>query len=386
MPLTLHLRNFRGLRRVDWELEPGVSLLVGPNGSGKTTLLSALVFLAQVFAGGFSTALRASGAAGALRHFDAEGDEPVCLGLDLGELKWRVELGVQGPTVHPNPGETLGRGDTVLVHRALYAETFSLDTRDFQPRKEIRIEDRSCLRFVADNGLYPGLEELSALFGQLRGLRYYFGFWPAELRNAQGDADTSALLHSRGRNLYSVLRNWMSAPRRFDEQFTWVVDELRRAFPGQFKDLEFDTVGRLVDARFFVPGRSAVEDSLPLVAAADGLLVGLALLTAIAGAAPGSVMVIDELENHLHPHAIRSILTALRERAEARQLRVILSTHSPVVMDAFRDEPEALHVLEPGRTPVPVPLTDLHDADWLLNFALGDLYVRQAFAAQSSTG
>lgn len=383
--IELLVRDFRGLREVGWEIDPGVSLLVGPNGSGKTSLLSAWAFLGEAYAGGVGRAIRVSQNASSLRRRGAEMGDLVRLGLQLGSLRWELQLAVEGHSIHPNPGERLALGSQILLERAVYSSTFEMWLGDGS-RQEHEVDDRACLRIAADLGAFDGIPDVSRLHRLLRTRRSYFGFWPRNLRDTQKEADYDVYLHPSGRNLYGVLRNWMGAPRKFDGQFDWVLSQLRRAFPDQVDGIEFDAMGRLIDARFFAPGLAGADTGLPLSAAADGLLVGLALLTAVAGAPAHSLVVIDELENHLHPHAIRSILAAMRSRAEERDLRIVVTTHSPVAMNEFRDEPERVYVLEPGLDVVPRPLTELHDPDWLAHFALGDLYEREKFAAPRPTG
>jgi len=46
MLTNLKLLHFRNYDRCDWNLEPGLNLLVGPNGQGKTNLLEAVYYLA----------------------------------------------------------------------------------------------------------------------------------------------------------------------------------------------------------------------------------------------------------------------------------------------------------------------------------------------------
>ena len=110
-------------------------------------------------------------------------------------------------------------------------------------------------------------------------------------------------------------------------------------------------------------------------------MTGLLQLTAVVGARPNAIIAFDEMENQLHPHAIRSLLKAMREQAAQRDLTIIITSHSPVVMNAFRNEPQQFFVLQPDADRTPVPLTELHDEDWLAAFSLGDLYDRLDFAA-----
>lgn len=118
---------------------------------------------------------------------------------------------------------------------------------------------------------------------------------------------------------------------------------------------------------------------MPIHLASDGVLVGLLHLTAVASASDGMIIAIEEMENQLHPFAIRTILAAIRERADAENLTVLLTTHSPVLMNEFRDTPEDFLVFEPGPSPSVHRLSEIRDPDWLAHFQLGDLYDRGEF-------
>jgi predicted ATPase len=97
-------------------------------------------------------------------------------------------------------------------------------------------------------------------------------------------------------------------------------------------------------------------------------------LAAIASAPDGSIVAIDEFENGLHPHAIRALLGAIRERAGARGLTVVLATHSPTLLNCFDAEPERVFVIERSPESQPRALTEVKKREWLAHFALGDLY------------
>src|SRR6185369_13240532 len=131
------------------------------------------------------------------------------------------------------------------------------------------------------------------------------------------------------------------------------------------------------------PGAADPEIALPPERAADGLLTGLLHLTAVAGARRGALVAFDEVENQLHPHAIRSLFAAMRRRAEEQDLTIIITTHSPVVMNEFRDDLEQVFVLDrsTNSNEFPVRVTDLHSEEWLAQAKLGTLYDQLAFGA-----
>lgn len=70
----------------------------------------------------------------------------------------------------------------------------------------------------------------------------------------------------------------------------------------------------------------------------DGTLRVLAMAAALLSANKGSLVVIEEIDNGIHPSRADHLLTTLQQIAKDRQLRVLLSTHNPALMDALPDE------------------------------------------------
>lgn len=52
----------------------------------------------------------------------------------------------------------------------------------------------------------------------------------------------------------------------------------------------------------------------------------------------GSLVVIEEVDNGVHPSRAHHLLDKLRSIAQRRHLRVLLSTHNPALLDALPDE------------------------------------------------
>jgi len=368
---TLTAQDFWGLRTIKWS-PSGVCLLSGPNGAGKSSILDALKFLQIAAIRGISEAVRIVGGGAVLQRLGAALNTPVRVGLSLGDLIWEIQLPVEGGSIHPNHGEVIKQGSNVLARRAMYS------TDVFLGGEQRSADERSILQMLWDVQRPP---ELLPMIELTRGIRVYSSYWLNQIRDPQKSMDIDAYLHPTGKNVWNVLRNWKAAPRKFNDQFRWVLNALQGAFPDLVLDLEFDLVGTAVVGRFYPPNAPTAEDSLPLGAAADGLLVGILHLTAVAGAKDGGILAFDEMENQLHPHAIRVILKAMRERAEERDLTILLTTHSPVVMNAFKGHEDQFYVLETGQEVLPIPLDKARDPDWLAHFSLGDLYDREGFSA-----
>jgi predicted ATPase len=348
---------------LDWSPQ-GVCLLSGANGAGKTTVLEAIRFLRNAFLRGVQQAIRFAGGPTGFRRLQTT--EDVVFELEADGVCWRLELPTDNEGFHAYYGERLiYQGKTVLeVPR--FQSSYQIDTQ------ERSRTDRPALSTLLTLQPDPWLKSFCEL---IAALRIYDDYSVRQVVNAEAENEPDIYLYPSGTNLVQVLRKWKGAERIFNGQFAWVMKKLRSAFPDLIEELEFIEE----KAVFFPPDASDPDSKLPLSRAAAGLLTGLFQLTAIAGARPGSLIGFDEMENQLHPHAIRSILRAMRERAEEKQLTIVLTTHSPVLMNAFHDCSDQFYVLHRSLPVQPVALSKLRDEDALMQVALGDLYDRLDF-------
>ncbi len=89
-----------------------------------------------------------------------------------------------------------------------------------------------------------------------------------------------------------------------------------------------------------------LEQGGDLVAAAqasDGTLLVLAYLAILYSPRPPRMLLIEEPENGIHPKRLQDVLTILKELvAEQSHTQVVLTTHSPYVVDLFQPEQVSL--------------------------------------------
>lgn len=370
---TIRASNFRAIERLEWSPE-GLCLLTGANGAGKSTTLSVFEFLRILFQRGHEVALRHAGGV-SFQRLTADADDPVEFSLIVDEagaterLVWKLQMPMSPTGLRGTFGEELRRGDSVVARAGMFSDDW------FYGAKRLTHDDeRCCAKRIWDQGEAAWMRPLVDL---LSGFRVYGTYWLNQVKKFEPNQSADTYLHGSGRNLWSVLANWKGSPIRFSGQFEWVMTEARKAFPGILGSIEFDRGFPYL----YKPGATDPADGLLPQFAADGVLTGLLHLCAVAGAPPGSVVAFDEVENQLHPHAIRSILDAMELQAEERDLTIIATTHSPVVMNRFRDAPEQLYVLDESLETQPLPLTEVEEVDSLLQVELGELYDRLTFAA-----
>ncbi len=369
--LAIRTRNYRALRNADWS-PSGVCALVGPNGSGKTTLLTLLEFMRNSYLRSAPSAIDQIGGVHGLRSWAASGSDDVVVSVTVNDLKWQLQLATQGPTLSSKLGESVSFGDELLLNRSAHSQEV------VHRGKSVTIaetDERAALRVVADS---VSAHEFASLIAVLTNLRVYrsYNIWSLQTNGSRQGGDL--YLHPSGQNVFTVLRNWRDR-RDLRPSYQFVVNHLHKAFPEVFNDLDFHVAGMTVTADVIDP---TSNEPCPLAIAPDGVITGLLHLTAAAGAVPGSLIAIDDFGNDLHPYAIRKIVEAFRELADEKQLTICLASHSPVLLDEFKDEPSSVWVMEHGLENRPVRLTDLFDEEWLSRFSLGRLYSHGEFGGQ----
>jgi predicted ATPase len=370
MGFTLRVDNYRALRRVFWS-PSGVCAITGPNGAGKTTLMSALEFLRHFLERGIQGAVDLSGGTASIRSQQADPAEFINLELSQGKCRWLV-------SAYPLPSSLLV-GETVWIgEEAVATHHTGTDSGTVQGH-DLTIAGDSIFPHAMSLLPFKPREALKSLHGLVSNFRLYQNLQLWSLRTTGSPASADLYLHSDGRNAFSLLRNWKAGRREHEERWLFVRDGLRECFPELFEDIEFLVAGQTVTVQFFFRG---LREPVAAYLAPHGLLVALLHLCAIASVPDGGAAAIDEPENGLHPYAIRTLLDLARARASAKDLTILLATHSPVVLNTFNTEPERVYIMEPGHDVLPVALSEHSNPEWLAHFSLGDLYSDQTFGAQ----
>lgn len=83
-------------------------------------------------------------------------------------------------------------------------------------------------------------------------------------------------------------------------------------------------------------GNVSREVDAPMLS--DGTLRVLAVGATLLSSPPKSLVVVEEIDNGVHPSRAKSLIQYIREIAEERQLRVLLTSHNPALLDALPDE------------------------------------------------
>ena len=74
----------------------------------------------------------------------------------------------------------------------------------------------------------------------------------------------------------------------------------------------------------------------------DGVLCFIALAMQVISAEPRTLLFIEEPEFSIHPRRIHDLVELFRTIVYERKCQIVITTHSPVLLHEFRDEPEAI--------------------------------------------
>lgn len=365
----LFARNLKSLREVELPLEPGLSVLVGPNASGKSTLL--------LLGAAVDTAAGPDGpAAGVerwmglrdLKHVDAGREEPVVLGAEADGVRWEVALSPAGPGLSPFPAEKL-----LIPGERVYDVAGGVAAFPWESDSIAR-DSRSVLRQLYDRGS-TSRDKVEPALAAINRYRVYLDYVLPQLRDRGSPVSGHVSLRHNGYDAFSVLRNWRD---RTDSRHRWELVRLglRECFDW-FAELDFESTAQVVTAQLVL--RRRASPSISVASAANGWLAAMLHLCAIASADEEQMVAIDEFENALHPFAINRLLEVIDDYLRGRSIGVLLTSHSPTVLDWFDGRPERILVLK-GDGMSPKRLTELRDPEWLAHFRLGQLFQSEGFS------
>jgi predicted ATPase len=286
---SIQFENFRVLRAAKLPLTP-LTVIIGPNGSGKSTALAP-------FAMSDKNQLRYS-------HVLSLGASP--------NASVKVTIRWSGDA---------GQTDLVWKHQA----AANVIGRQLDPPVTI--------------GGSPHTANLIAL-----GSAKVFSLTPSDIMAPVPLRKTLAL-ETTGKGLALVLTELAG---HFPERFDKLNRELHRWMP-QFDRILLDTPSDGQRAFLLRQG----QHEIPAASLSHGTLLAVALLTLCYLPEPPAILGLEEPDRGIHPRLLRDVVDALNRLAypqnfgeEREPVQVIVTTHSPYLVDLFRDHPEDIVIAQ----------------------------------------
>jgi predicted ATPase len=345
---SFHIRNFKSYREATLPLAP-LTLLIGANASGKSNAIEAIRLLALVGDGRRIEDVRSEIQAsddlirGNSIDLPHDRESPVVLGCTLEHGEWaRLELAldfaddgasVQGESIRNVSGEYLYqsradasvRGELVMQIREPGGQQRSALVGD---RHAAFTWLESLLPYDAASPNSSPIGQIGAKFRDALESVRIIDPQPRRMRGYSYTGDQA--LKEDASNVSSVLHGMVSDDRLAGARILEFVSEI----PEQpFVGLHFivtdrrDIMVRLTESY----GGQEAERDAPVLS--DGTLRVLGIAAALLSAERGSTIIIEEIDNGVHPSRAETLLCNIERVAKERGLRVLLTTHNPALLD-----------------------------------------------------
>mgnify|MGYP000977752631 FL=1 len=329
--VTAH--NWRNFKNLDVAVADRL-LIVGPNAAGKSNLLDLFRFLGDISrpGGGLAAALEARGGLSRARCLFArnnhKGELAIMVDLRDGEDEWRYELAIKGKKGgHNRP--IVVREIVTRNGRELLSRPDANDDRDPDQLTQTHLEQISANR---------EFRPIAEYFAKVN----YFHLVPQMIRYPQAGGASPRVFGS------SMIADMNATPVRTRQAwFRRIERALQSAVPGfETLRLEVDKAGQPhLIAGYRNWRRNPSEQNETDFSDGTLRLIGL-LWTIISSPANGGVLLLEEPELSLNAAVVQKLASLLAMAQRGTSMQVILSTHSPELLDDEGIRPGEVLVLQ----------------------------------------
>lgn len=371
---SLRLSQVRGYEQAEFQFQPGMNLIVGVNGVGKSTVLDALrIMLVQALP-------RLTGIRMRSKNFDAN-DITNSRGELTAELRFEIAQEVLNYLVHQPREEYISTGNEGAVREQAYNQE---ERRDLTCIVQAELPHNTNSSAKVETQLaINSTKDIPQKVKSAKGLPLAVYF--STRRSLVSEAKGSQSERSQGLAFAEALRTRELRVREFVDW--WLVQEelgtserigtLKQAILRFLDDFTDVQVVREPEPTLKLYKRDTALTARQLSDGERGMLaLVLDLARRLALANPKlsdplrkgkAVVLIDELDLHLHPRWQRTIVQKLTETFPACQF--IATTHSPQIIGEV--SPENIILLEHGKQPYRPDQSLGMDTNWILQILMG---------------
>ncbi|MDJ0674031.1 MAG: AAA family ATPase [Calothrix sp. MO_167.B42] len=344
----LILENWKSFRHAELPID-ALTVLIGTNASGKSNVVEALDFLQRIVRGeDIKTALTGNeivpsirgGVEWAARKPETQftlktliqGEDENTDYLYTIEIQTQPNIRIVKENIRLDTSEDKYKHDTLLFVKN--PDFKDRSTLPFLPNlnfDETKISKRE-QKFLTDEILKPEKEAKENITGAL-GKIFILNPIPAKMRNYSQLANS---LESDASNIAGVLAG-LSDEKQAEVETT-ISTYIKNLPEGDIKKVWAEKVGRFgTDAMLYCqeewkPGEITEIDARSM---SDGTLRFIAIITALLTRPEGSQLVIEDVDDGLHPSRSALLVRMLREIGQKRNIDILITTHNPTLLDAF---------------------------------------------------
>jgi predicted ATPase len=366
----VRIRNYKSIGKCD--VLPGrLTILVGRNGSGKSNFLDALRFMVDGLQSSLDHAIKARGGIDEVRRRST--GHPHNFGIEV-----EINLSARQTAIYGFEVSSQPKGGFVVKNEKLVVRKPRGDAKamfNLESGKVIASTEDTLPKAAKDRLFLvtaSGLPEFRETYDALLSMGFY-NLNPEQMKEIQSP-DAGELLRRDASNIASVVARLAAdnppIKQRIREYLSEIVPDIvdfQRVQLGHRETLEFrqQVKGSTHPWKFYAANMS------------DGTLRILGILVAAMQLANRESRVhlagIEEPETALHPAAAGALMDSLREAAAETQ--VLLTTHSPDLLDRFDPDEDTLLVVQASQGVTEIGPVDPASLETLKNhlYSAGEL-------------
>jgi len=392
----LIVENYKSIETLDVEFGR-VTAFVGSNSSGKSNIVDALRFLRDAVRLGLDRAISDRHGIDSIRRWSPKKPYQIKIsvefeGIGYSEEEFSGEYGlVIGSSKSEGTFSVLSEHGNFLSYDYISEEegsdeiSFENARIYFDRKSDGRISGSFNRNIIGSKDTELESDEifLSSLIGriafeQICDLLYnleVYSVYPNTLRQPETPSN-DPILSSHGGNFCSVfkrLRKSAAGKRRVRD-----ITDAMRLILGNLDEIRIQSVGGYLTPMFRVKEDNEAGHDFNVSQISDGTLRVLGLLLALYQSPRPDIIALEEPELTVNPGVLRMLVESIREASEASQ--IILTTHSPELVDMLNPEEVRAVELEGGKTIVnPVAQSQLRAVKENL-FTLGQIMVSEGIS------
>ena len=388
---SLHLKNILSFKDTRLDLQP-LNVLIGANGSGKSNLIDVIALL-QAVPNDIVGFLRSNGPTGDWTWKGPGREEtPFQLAEVIARLdnpgepfNYELQISLQNDRVHSLTERLdLMVGDREYAYANPFFQASNDSVRLWPTRPDGALADysdepvqveiprgRSVLSEVRSYADYPAITETARMLSTIKVYRNWYVGRDSSVRSPQRTDGDPRFLEEDFSNLALVVSDLLG--RRLEPSLSNYLCRFYESYESMHPRVYGNTIELIVN-------EAGMSSALPASRLSDGAIRFIALLAILCHPEPPPLICIEEPEIAMHPDSQDVVVQLLKKASERTQL--IVTTHSPWLIDRFSDEPDCVVVCERDRHPTKGTqfnrLSREKLGDWLEDMTLGDAWMSGA--------